>query len=61
MRMRYWLLLAGSVIAIVALTAHQPNDWADFALLFAGALVGVWAFEGVRDRVEQRGGRVDPL
>lgn len=61
MRARYWVLLIGGVLALVGLYDNGLPFWRDWCLLFGGGLIGLWAFEGVRDRVEQHGGRVDPL
>ena len=61
MKIRYWILLMGSAMAVFGMFDSGLPWWREWLLVLGGGLVGIWADEGQRAHALQHGVILPPL
>lgn len=62
MSARHWFLVAGFLLALIALwSSGGDTSLSDLTLVFAGSLMGIWAIEDVHAHAREHGIDLDPL
>lgn len=61
MKIRHWILLVGSILAVLGGVVGHVSTLPFVLISAGGGMAGIWASEGERAHAKERGIELDPL